>query len=200
MIALNDETKMHFRCLNNRQHSKQKQEQHVPNQNTWLVMKKTELFVKNQPNSSNAMMQQHSKTITTTNTTTIFMTQTKNKNKRFNYQNSRKRQNKSWWHDFQSKKKKYKWSKHRRFAQTFGTHSYSHNNHYIAPQNKNKALHGWRKISHYANKCITSSSSCNHNHHYQRHLYDHNCNKQTQPRSNFVSRQSWSAIPIWITR
>jgi hypothetical protein len=34
MIALNDETKMHFRCRNNRQHSKQKQEQHVPNQNT----------------------------------------------------------------------------------------------------------------------------------------------------------------------
>jgi uncharacterized membrane protein len=34
MIALIDETKVHFRCRNNRQHSKQKQEQHVPNQNT----------------------------------------------------------------------------------------------------------------------------------------------------------------------
>jgi hypothetical protein len=58
-------------------------------------MKKTELFVQKQPNSSNAMMQQHSKTITVTNTTTSFMTQTKNKNKRFNYQNSRQMQNKS---------------------------------------------------------------------------------------------------------
>jgi hypothetical protein len=34
MIALIDETKVHFSCRNNRQHSKQKQEQHVPNQNT----------------------------------------------------------------------------------------------------------------------------------------------------------------------
>jgi hypothetical protein len=59
---------VHFRCRNNRQHSKQKQEQHVPNQNTWLLMKKTELFVQKQPNSSNAMMQQHSKPIPTTNT------------------------------------------------------------------------------------------------------------------------------------
>jgi hypothetical protein len=33
MIALIDETKVHFRCQHNRQHSKQKQEQHVPNQN-----------------------------------------------------------------------------------------------------------------------------------------------------------------------
>ncbi len=31
-------------------------------------MKKTELFVQKQPNSSNAMMQKHSKPITTTNT------------------------------------------------------------------------------------------------------------------------------------
>jgi hypothetical protein len=58
MIALNDETKMHFRCRNNRQHSKQNQEQHVPNQNTCLLMKSTELFVQKQPNSSIAIMQQ----------------------------------------------------------------------------------------------------------------------------------------------
>ncbi len=76
----------------------------------------------------------------------------------------------------------------------------SHNHHDIAPQNKNKALHGRRKISRNANKCITSSSSFNHDHHYRRHLYDHNCDIQTQPRSNFVSRQRWSAIPIWIMR
>jgi hypothetical protein len=59
-------------------------------------MKKTELFVQKQPNRSNAMIQQHSKTVTTTNTTTSFVTQNKNKNKRFNYQNSSRRQNKSW--------------------------------------------------------------------------------------------------------
>ena len=35
-------------------------------------MKKTELFVQKQPNSSNAMMQQHSKPITTTNTNDEF--------------------------------------------------------------------------------------------------------------------------------
>jgi len=38
---------------------------------------KTELFVQKQPNSSIAMMQQHSKPITTTNTKTSFMTQNK---------------------------------------------------------------------------------------------------------------------------
>ena len=35
-------------------------------------MKKTEFFVQKQPNSSNAMMQQHSKTVTTTNTNDEF--------------------------------------------------------------------------------------------------------------------------------
>jgi hypothetical protein len=35
-------------------------------------MKKTELFVQKQPISSNAMMQQHSKTVTTTNTNDEF--------------------------------------------------------------------------------------------------------------------------------
>ena len=54
----------------------------------------------------------------------------------------------------------------------------SHNHHYIAPQSKrNKAWYECRNISHYATKCITSSSSFNGNHHYQRHLNDHNCNK-----------------------